>query len=100
MHPVIKTLLNPQIRLDQAVLRLFEEMTRFIHRLATEEMQDQVKPRRLLDKRTFHGVRGRVANWALLKVSEQWDQLVKKKNYKKEIDIYSYNIIERYILLY
>src|SRR5436853_2108419 len=63
-------------------------------------MQDQMKPRRLFDKRTFHEVRGRVANWALLKVSEQWDQLVKKKDHGKEMGICSCTMVERYTLPY
>jgi len=45
IHPVVKTLLNPQIRLDQAVSRLFEEMTRFIDRIAKAEMSDQLASR-------------------------------------------------------
>jgi hypothetical protein len=40
IHPVIKTLLNPQIRLDQAVSRLSEEMTRFVDRIAKAEILD------------------------------------------------------------
>src|SRR4051794_39695957 len=75
MHPIVKTLLNPQLRLDQAVLRLLEEMTRFIHRLKEEEMRDQIKPRRVLDKLAFYNVKSHVASWALLKISEQWDSL-------------------------
>ena len=53
IHPVVKTLLNPQIRLDQAVLRLFEEMTRFVDRIAKAEMKDQIAPRRMLNKSAF-----------------------------------------------
>jgi len=60
IHPVVKTLLNPQIRLDQAVLRLFEEMTRFINRIAKAEMEDQIRPRRLLNKSVFFLVRTRL----------------------------------------
>ena len=79
IHPIVKTLLNPQLRLDQAVLRLFEEMTRFIHRLKEEEMLDQIKPRRILDAFTFYNIRGHVASWALLKIGAQWDTLCKMK---------------------
>jgi hypothetical protein len=40
IHPVVKTLLKPQIRLDQAVSRLSEEMTRFVDRIAKAEILD------------------------------------------------------------
>ena len=75
---MVKTLLNPQIRLDQAVLRLFEEMTRFTDRIAKAEMKDQITPRRMLSKSAFFVARSQVASWAFLKVCDQWDMLAKK----------------------
>ena len=41
-----------------------------------------------------------MANWALLKVSEQWDQFVKKKDYGKEMGICNCSMVERYVLPY
>jgi hypothetical protein len=96
IYPIVKTLLNPQLRLDQAVLRLLEEMTRFIHRLKEEEMRDQVKPRRVLDKLAFYNVKSHVASWALLKISEQWDLLCQIKTAGELLGVCQCGMIERF----
>jgi hypothetical protein len=59
---MVKTLLNPQIRLNQAVVRLFEEMTRFIKGIIKAEMKDQITPRRILNKSAFFVVRSQVVS--------------------------------------
>ena len=95
---MVKTLLNPQIRLDQAVLRLFEEMTRFIDRIAKAEMKDQITPRRMLSKSAFFVVRSQVASWALLKVCDQWDMLAKKKDGGEALGSCTCGLLERFAL--
>ena len=90
---MIKTLPNPQIRLNQAVVRLFEEMTRFVERIAKAEMKDQITPRRMLNKSAFFLVRSQVASWALLKVYDQWDMLAKKKNEGEALGSCTYGLL-------
>jgi hypothetical protein len=68
--------LDPQIRLDEAVQRLKGEMTRAINRLIESEIQDEMNFTRVLDKRAFHLLRKSVASWPLKKVSTEWDELV------------------------
>ena len=70
-HPVIKTVLNPQIRLDQAVQALANEMKRTVERLFKAEQIDKVKNRRMLEQNVWFNVRDKVANWPLLKVEQE-----------------------------
>jgi hypothetical protein len=71
-HPVIKTVLNPQIRLDQAVQVLVNETKRTVERLFKAEQIDKVKNRRILEQNMWFKVRDKVANWPLLKVEQEW----------------------------
>ena len=85
-HPVIKTVLNPQIRLDQAVQALANEMKRTVERLFKAEQIDKVKNRRMLEQNVWFEVRDKVANWPLLKVEQEWAQLARIKVSNQPLD--------------
>jgi hypothetical protein len=78
-HPVVKTVLNPQIRLDEAVRRLAVEMTLAIERLFEAEQVDKLKNRRMLEANVWYQVRENVASWPLLTCEKQWSILARFK---------------------
>lgn len=49
MHPMVKTVLNHQLRLDDAVMRLATEMKLAAERLQELEQRDKAHNRRLLE---------------------------------------------------
>ena len=69
-HPMVKTVLNHQLRLDEAVRRLAVEMRLAAERLQELEQKDRGHGRRLLEANTWYLVTERVASWALMKVLE------------------------------
>jgi hypothetical protein len=77
MHPIVKTVLNHQIRLDEAVRRLNEEMTMALKRLQEAEQNDKARNRRVLKQNSWYLVREVVASWALKTVESQWAQLAR-----------------------
>lgn len=95
VHPIVKPVLNPQIRLDEAVQRLKGEMTRVINRLIESEIQDEMNFPRVLDKRAFYFLRKSVASWPLKKVSAEWDDLVSIISGGQELGPCTCGMIER-----
>ncbi|MGH7240163.1 MAG: transposase, partial [Candidatus Saccharimonadales bacterium] len=75
IHPMVKTVLNHQIRLDEAVQRLDNEMTLALERLQEAEQHDKARNRRVLEANSWYLVREFVASWALKFVEKQWSQL-------------------------
>ena len=65
MHPMIKTVLNPQIRLDEAVGQLDTEMKLALERIQEAEQADKVRNRRILEANLWYCVREVVTSWAL-----------------------------------
>jgi hypothetical protein len=61
-HPMVKTVLNHQLRLDEAVLRLNGEMTLAVERLQEAEQHDQARNRRVLEANSWYLVREVVAS--------------------------------------
>jgi hypothetical protein len=57
MYPMIKTVLNPQIRLDEAVGRLDTEMKLALERIQEAEQADKVRNRRILEANLWYCVR-------------------------------------------
>jgi MULE transposase domain len=78
-HPVVKTVLNPQLRLDEAVRRLAIEMTLAVERLFEAEQIDKLKNRRMLEANVWYQVRENVASWSLLTCEKQWSLLARFK---------------------
>jgi hypothetical protein len=78
-HPIVKTVLNHQLRLDEAVRRLAIEMTLTVERLFEAEQIDKLKNRRMLEANTWYLIKDNVASWPLLKIEEQWSLLTRYK---------------------
>jgi hypothetical protein len=78
-HPMVKTVLNHQLRLDEAVLRLNGEMTLAVERLQEAEQHDQARNRRVLEANSWYLVREVVASWPLLVLEKEWAQLARFK---------------------
>jgi hypothetical protein len=78
-HPMVKSVLNHQLRLDEGVRKLAEEMKLAAERLQEYEQADQADPRRLLQSNTWYIVREKVANKPLMKTLEQWNTLTTLK---------------------
>ena len=53
-HPVVKTVLNAQLRLDEAVRRLAIDMTLAVERIYEFEQVDRVKNRRVLEANVLY----------------------------------------------
>jgi hypothetical protein len=85
MHPMVKTILNHQLRLDEAVQRLASEMDLAVDRLQEAEQMDKAHNRRVLEGNTWYVIREVVASWPLVKVEGQWAQLAKFKAAGKEL---------------
>jgi hypothetical protein len=76
-HPMVKTVLNHQIRLDRAVERLGKEMELAVIRLQTAEQVDKAHNRRVLEQNSWYLIREVVASWPLVVVEKEWTQLAK-----------------------
>jgi hypothetical protein len=71
-HPMVKTVLNHQLRLDEAVQRLSGEMTLAVERLQEAEHHDQARNRRVLEANSWYLIREVVASWPLLIIEKEW----------------------------
>jgi hypothetical protein len=78
-HPMVKTVLNHQLRLDEAVQRLSGEMTLAVERLQEAEHHDQARNRRVLEANSWYLIREVVASWPLLIIEKEWSQLARFK---------------------
>jgi hypothetical protein len=61
-HPVVKTVLNSQLRLDEAVRRLATEMTLTVKRIYEFKQVNKLKNRRILEENVWYRVRESVAS--------------------------------------
>jgi hypothetical protein len=61
-HLVVKTVLNSQLRLDEAVRRLATEMTLTVERIYEFEQVNKLKNRRILEENVWYRVRESVAS--------------------------------------
>jgi hypothetical protein len=96
MHPMIKTVLNPQIRLDEAVGRLDTEMKLAIERIQEAEQSDKVRNRRVLEGNSWYCVREVVASWALKTVETQWAQLAQLRATQAPLPQCQCRFVERF----
>ena len=72
MHHIVKTVLNHQIRLDDAVQRLTTKMKLAAKRLQELEQRDQAQNRRLLEANVWYLVKEHVTSWALMKLLDEY----------------------------
>lgn len=96
LHPMVKTVLNHQIRLDEAVRRLDEEMTAALERLQEAEQNDKARNRRVLEANTWYLIREVVASWALKTVEVQWTQLSRFRAMNAPLPLCQCAYVERF----
>jgi hypothetical protein len=96
MHPMVKTVLNHQLRLDEAVQRLTIEMKLAAERLQELEQRDRAQNRRLLEANKWYLVKEHVASWALLKLLEQSNILESLKRANQSVGPCSCTLVERF----
>jgi hypothetical protein len=85
-HPVVKTVLNSQLRLDEAVRRLAIEMNLAVERLYEFEQVDKVRNRRVLEANVWYRIRDNVASWPLITCEKQWNILSQMKLSNQPLD--------------
>jgi hypothetical protein len=95
-HPMLKTVLNHQLRLDEGVRRLTVEMKLATERLQEAEQKDKAHNRRLLEANVWYSLKEKVASWALIKLLEQWKKLESKKQLQHELDSCKCTMVERF----
>jgi hypothetical protein len=78
-HPMLHSVMNHQLRLDEGVRKLAIEITLAVERLQEYEHRDQADPRRLLSLNVWHIVKEKVASKALMRTLKEWDQLTEMK---------------------
>jgi hypothetical protein len=96
MHPMVKTVLNHQLRLDAAVQRLAVEMKLATERLQELEQRDRAQNRRLLEANQWYLVKEHVASWALMKLLEQNKILESLKRANQLVGPCSCSVVERF----
>lgn len=96
MHPMVKTVLDHQVRLDDAVPRLAKETTLVAERLQEHEQRDKLSNRRLLEENTWCIIKERVASWALLKVLGEWRILTRFKSSNQQLDDCDCSLVHRF----
>jgi hypothetical protein len=79
MLPMVKTVLNHQLRLDEARERLKREMDLAVERLQETEQTDRARNRRVLEGNSWYVIREVVASWTLMIVEGQWNQLAQNQ---------------------
>lgn len=87
MHPMVKTVLNHQLRLDEAVQRLAVEMKLAVERLQELEQRDRASNRRLLQANEWYLIKEHVASWALMKVLDEYTVLDSLKRTNQLLDL-------------
>lgn len=96
MHPMVKTVLNHQLRLDDAVQRLAIEMKLAAERLQELEQRDRAQNRRLLEANQWYLIKEHVASWALMKLLEQSRLLESLKRADQLVGSCSCTMVERF----
>jgi hypothetical protein len=97
MHPMVKTVLNHQLRLDDAVQRLTTEMKLAAERLQELEQRDRVRNRRLLEANVWYLIREHVASWALIKLLEEYKRLESLKRVNEPVGpLCTCSMVERF----
>jgi hypothetical protein len=95
-HPMIKTVLNHQLRLDEAVRRLALEMKLATERLQEYEQNDRGHGHRLLEANTWYLVSKNVTSVALMRVLEQWDLVTLMKRVGQPLGRCECTLVERF----
>ena len=73
LHPVIKEILNPQLRLAEAVNRLNTTIRQKLKALAEEEIKSGLKLPRTLDKRAFTQLIDTISIYAVELIASEWE---------------------------
>jgi hypothetical protein len=97
MHPMVKTVLNHQLRLNEAIARLKREMELAVERLQEAEQTDRARNRRVLEGNSWYVIREVVASWPLIIVRGQWDQLAQiKTSLGAQLPVCQCGFVERF----
>jgi hypothetical protein len=95
-HPMLKTVLNHQLRLDEGVRKLTIEMKLAAERLQEAEQKDKAHNRRLLEANVWYLVKETVASWALMKLLEEWKKLEAFKRGQQLLESCRCTMVQRF----
>jgi hypothetical protein len=72
-HPMTTTLLNHQLALGEASTRLAKGIRMLLRDLDEEESKSYGLRPRILDLQSFSALRGRVTEWAIIRIAVDWE---------------------------
>ena len=77
-HPIIKSILNPQLHLAEATNRLNQTIRQKLRFLASEEINSGGKLPRTLDRRAFSQLIDTITIYAIEKIAKEWEDTKEK----------------------